>query len=61
MPLSTAAEGGHIGAVKLLLMVKLLLASGAEVDLIDNDGRTPLSRAVANDYKAVVKLLQRGA
>jgi ankyrin repeat protein len=39
-------------------VVKLLLASGAELDLTDHDGRTPLSRATANGHEAVVHLLQ---
>lgn len=52
-PLWCAAERGHAE------VVELLLASGTEVDLTDNDGRTPLSRAAANDHEAVVDLLQR--
>jgi ankyrin repeat protein len=51
-PLWRATERGHEE------VVKLLLASGAELDLTDHDGRTPLSRATANGHEAVVNLLQ---
>jgi ankyrin repeat domain-containing protein 50 len=50
-PLSWAAEGGHEA------VVKLLLASKAEVDSKDSVGQTPLSWAAERGHEAVVKLL----
>ena len=50
-PLLWAAENGHEA------IVKLLLASEAEVDSKDYISRTPLSRAAGNGLEAVVKLL----
>ncbi len=37
--------------------VKLLLREGAQVDLKDNAGRTPLSYAAGRGHKAIVNLL----
>ena len=40
-------------------MVKLLLKTGkVDVDFKDNDGQTPMSRAVEGGHEGVVKLLQ---
>ncbi|RYP25338.1 hypothetical protein DL767_008433 [Monosporascus sp. MG133] len=50
-PLSWAAEKGHKE------IVQLLLDSGAEADVKDNDGETPLWRATRNGYKEIVQLL----
>jgi ankyrin repeat protein len=55
MPLSWAAERGHVDTVKLLL------ERGAEVDSKDNDGRTPLSWAARRPEAVVKLLLERGA
>jgi ankyrin repeat protein len=38
-------------------VVKLLLKGKADVDLKDNDGQTPMSRAIERGHEGVVKLL----
>lgn len=39
--------------------MRLLLAKdGVNANSMDNDGQTPLSRAIANGHEAVVKLLR---
>jgi len=55
-PLHSAAVGGHVD------VVKLLVDAGAEVDAADDRGRTPLIRAAEYGHAAVVELLVgRGA
>jgi len=51
-PLSRAAEKGNEG------VVRLLLEYGAQPDLEDGDGRTPLSRAVRARQTVVADLLR---
>ncbi len=50
-PLHLAAAAGYAG------LVESLLAKGAEVNLVDEAGRTPLSYAVDKHYLPVVQLL----
>jgi ankyrin repeat protein len=45
------ASGEHSG------VMKLLLAAGADVNMSDRDGRTPLMRAVERGYKIGVEIL----
>ncbi len=64
-PLGLAAYLGQAEAVKFLLskagnykiVVELLLAHGANVNHVYEDGLTPLSEAVANGNMEIVKLL----
>ncbi|RFU26911.1 hypothetical protein B7463_g9427, partial [Scytalidium lignicola] len=43
-------------------VVKLLLEKGADVNMVDEDGRTPLFYAVQLEYKTIIKLLlEKGA
>jgi len=49
--LSQAAEEGNEG------IVKLLLENGAQPDFEDEDGKTPLSRAVGAGQAVIVDLL----
>lgn len=50
-PLSCAAEQGHVG------VMKLLLARGAHVDLLEGEGLTALALAVGSKQRASVALL----
>ena len=50
-PLHAASEGGHAGAVRVLL------DHGARIDARLNDGRTPLHLASRNGHTKVVRLL----
>jgi ankyrin repeat protein len=51
--LSHAAERGYEE------VVKLLLENGAQPDLEDEDGKTPLSRALLKGKTGVIQLLRR--
>jgi ankyrin repeat protein len=54
--LSIAAQGGHIGTIKLLV------EAGANVSSVDDDGFTPLLNAVKSGfYKVAAYLLDYGA
>ena len=45
-----------------LFLVKLLVDSGADVDIVDNSGLTPFQMAIQQGNKAVVDfLLSKGA
>ena len=48
-----ACENGHTG------IAKLLLESGAEVNLCSNNGISPLYKASKNRYESIVQLLLR--
>jgi cytohesin len=50
-PLLLAADAGYAG------LVELLLAKGADANVVDDSGRTPLSYAVDKHYQPVVQLL----
>jgi cytohesin len=50
-PLLLAADAGYAG------LVELLLAKGADANVVDGSGRTPLSYAVDKHYQPVVQLL----
>src|SRR5208282_116425 len=50
-PLLLAADAGYAG------LAELLLAKGADANVVDGSGRTPLSYAVDKHYQPVVQLL----
>ena len=53
IPLSEAAEKGHEAIVKLLLVIKIVMADSKDIKC----GRTPLSYAAGGGHEAIVKLL----
>ena len=51
------AEKGYVGVVEMLIEELIKQRKGAAVNTKDNNGRTPLHRAVKKDCLAVVQLL----
>ena len=56
-----AGEAGTVSEADLnenyLKIVRMLLEKGAKVDVLDNDGKTPLDQAIENGEKEIVALL----
>ena len=49
------------GDNNLLAAAKALVAAGAEIDHVDDDGDTPLYKAIGNDLELTRYLLEKGA
>ena len=58
-----AGEAGTVSEADLnenyLEIVGMLLEKGAKVDVLDNDGKTPLDQAIGNGEKEIVVLLRK--
>jgi hypothetical protein len=58
-----AGEEGTVSEADLngnyLEIVGMLLEKGAKVDVLDNDGKTPLDQAIKNSEKEIVDLLRK--
>ena len=58
-----AGEAGIVSEAELnenyLGIVGMLLEKGAKVDVLDNDGKTPLDQAIRNGEKEIVDLLRK--
>lgn len=51
-----AAQGGHFGTVKMLV------EAGAKVDVVDDEGMTPLLNAIKGNFAAIAMyLVEHGA
>jgi ankyrin repeat protein len=49
------------GGPTYVSIIELLLAAGADVDIADGDGVTPLQHAVARGYETIAEMLRAGA